>query len=218
MKEEEKLCKYATVEGSSEFQVLVFTPGKKMKASPRLCICEKCPVDYGSCSLFEKYDLVVQQLKQTCLRSGMVGIENLGIEFDDDIDEVQKEQAASEVLVPDTVVALVADSKSHKSFYFIKTTEEEQQKLEDATDGYGYVVKKGVKHFEGLFFERKFDSDKVYTLNEKKRAFFYKESVVFPSVQLKPRKGDFELSDELLVIIKYIEMSNVTSLFGPKQN
>ena len=84
-----------------------------MKASPRLCICEKCPVDYGSCSLFEEYDLVVQQLKQTCLRSGMVGIENLGIEFDDDM-EVQKEQAASEVLVPDTVVALVANSKSRE--------------------------------------------------------------------------------------------------------
>ena len=44
-------------------------------------------------------------------------------------------------------------------------------------------------------------------LNEKKRAFFYKESVVFPAVQLKPRKGDFELSDdELLVIIKYIDV------------
>ena len=189
-----------------------------MEASPRLCICGKCQVDYGSCGLFEENDLVVQQLKQTCLRSGMVGIENLGNEFDGDIDEVQQEQAASEVLVPDIVVALAADSTSRESFYLIKIIEEEQQKLEDDTDDYGHV-KKGVKHFEGLFFERKFDSDKVYTLNEKKRAFFHKESVVFPSVQLKPRKGEFELrDDELLVIIKYLEMSNVTSLFGPKQN
>lgn len=41
---------------------------------------------YGSCSLFEEYDLAVQQLNRTCLWSGMIGTENLRIDFDD-IDE-----------------------------------------------------------------------------------------------------------------------------------
>ena len=87
--------------------------------------------------------------------------------------------------------------------------------MEDVEDGFGNVIKKGMQHFEGIFLEKKFDSKKQYTIPKKaKTAFFYRESIVFPSVQLQAKKGHYELSDdELLMIIKYVEVSHQASLF-----
>ena len=92
----DRFLKYKTIVGSAKFQVVVFTPNKKLKASSRMCICETCQTEYGSCDLFKEYGLVVQELKQTCLRSG-VGEENLGIEVNDDMDEIVQEQTANEI-------------------------------------------------------------------------------------------------------------------------
>ena len=61
---------------------------------------------------------------------------------------------------------------------------------------------KGVKHVEGVFLERKFDSDNLYTIPKKpKSAFFFRKSAVFPPVQLESRKGHFELTNEELLMI-----------------
>ena len=61
---------------------------------------------------------------------------------------------------------------------------------------------KGMKHPEGVFLERKFDSDNLYTIPKKpKSAFFCKEIVVFRSVQLELKKGHFELTNEELLMI-----------------
>ena len=50
-----------------------------------------------------------------------------------------------------------------------------------------------MKHIEGVFLERKFDSDNLCTIPKKpKSAFLYRESVVFPSVQLESKIGNFE--------------------------
>ena len=44
---------------------------------------------------------------------------------------------------------------------------------------------KRMKHLDGVFLEKKFDSDNLYTIPKKpKSAFFFRESVVFLSVQL----------------------------------
>ena len=56
--------------------------------------------------------------------------------------------------------------------------------------------RKGMKHLEGVILERKFHSDNLYTIPKKpKSAFYFRESVVFPSVQLKLKKGRFELAN-----------------------
>ena len=56
---------------------------------------------------------------------------------------------------------------------------------------------KGMKHLEGVFLERKFDSDNLYTIPKKpKSAFFFKEIVV-----LELKKGHFELTNEELLMI-----------------
>ena len=83
---------------------------------------------------------------------------------------------------------MAAEKKSPETFYLMKITEEEQSKEEDHMDDYGHRVKKGVKHLQGVFFERECGSDKRYKLT-KKRAFFYRESIVYPFVQLGHKKG-----------------------------
>ena len=61
---------------------------------------------------------------------------------------------------------------------------------------------KGMKHFDGGFLIRKFNSDNLYTKPKKpKSAFFFKESAVFLSVQLELKKGHFELTNEELLMI-----------------
>ena len=56
---------YPTVDGSSKFQAIVFNPNtNKFKASKRICICNECQLDYGSCSLFNEFELTVQDIYQ----------------------------------------------------------------------------------------------------------------------------------------------------------
>ena len=68
-----------------------------------------------------------------------------------------------------------------------------------------YIIK-GMKHLEGVFLERKFDSDILCTIPKKpKSAFFSIEKTVFLPMQLKSKKGHFELTEqELVMVIKYM--------------
>ena len=114
--------------------------------------------------------------------------ENLGIDFDD-TDEGKQKEVAAEMLVRDTVLALAVNPKSRESFNLIKITGEEKETTEDVEDGFGHVIKKEVKRLEGVFLERKFDSDNFYTRPKKpKFPFFFRESAMFPSLQLASKK------------------------------
>ena len=72
-----------------------------------------------------------------------------------------------------------------------------------------------MKHLKGVFLERKFDSDNLYAIHKNpKSTFFFRESMLFLAVETELKKGHFEITDEeLLMIIKYMELSNKTSLF-----
>ena len=49
-RDEGRLKIFNKVDGSSAFQVMVFTPGsKQVKAAPHLCVCVVCEKEYGSC-------------------------------------------------------------------------------------------------------------------------------------------------------------------------
>ena len=65
------------------------------------------------------------------------------------------------------------DPKSHESFYLIKLTEEEKEKTEDVEDGFDHLIKKEMKHLEGLFLKRKFDPDNFYTTSKKPKSTFF---------------------------------------------
>ena len=61
---------------------------------------------------------------------------------------------------------------------------------------------KWMKHLKGLFLEKTFDSDNIYTIPTKpKSAFFCREIVVSLSVQLELKKGYFEITNEELLMI-----------------
>ena len=132
----ERLKVFSTIEGSSKFQVIVFKPNQVMKAAPRLCLCEKCKVDYGSCQLFEEYAIMCNHLKRNCLRSDVA--DSADMEDDEENDE-EAEQV--DVLVATTVVALAADKKSFETFYLIEITQEESPAMKDETDHWGKSVK-----------------------------------------------------------------------------
>ena len=63
---------------------------------------------------------------------------------------------------------------------------------------------KGMKHLEGVFLERKFDSDIPWLVPKKPESkLFFTESAVFLAMQLESKKEHFEFTDEeLLMIIK----------------
>ena len=66
-----------------------------------------------------------------------------------------------------------------------------------------------MKHLKGVFLEKKFDFDNIYTTPTKpKSAFFFREIMVFLSVQLELKKGYFEITNEELLMIKFMELSN----------
>ena len=62
--------RYGTIKGSMSFQVVLFSPNSDtIKAAPRIILCESCRTEYGSCVLFQEYDIPVQHLKEPSLRS-----------------------------------------------------------------------------------------------------------------------------------------------------
>ena len=62
---ERKSCqrkKFEHVKGSSVLQVIIFKPGQPyFKAATRLCICDQCSIEYGSCEIFSEYILDVSK-------------------------------------------------------------------------------------------------------------------------------------------------------------
>ena len=56
---------FSTTQGSSKFHVMIFSPNSNsFKAAPYLCVCDSCLTDYGSCDLFQTYDVPVPQKKR----------------------------------------------------------------------------------------------------------------------------------------------------------
>ena len=55
-REKSKIRKVCPIKGSSNFQVMVFRPNNDIiRASNRLCLCDQCKVEYGSCDNFNDY-------------------------------------------------------------------------------------------------------------------------------------------------------------------
>ena len=61
---------YKTIEGSSKFQVAVFTPNApNFMAAPWICICDTCSNDYGTCSQFMPYEIIAAINTKVALKS-----------------------------------------------------------------------------------------------------------------------------------------------------
>ena len=63
-RKQDNSLKISTIDGSSSFHALVFKPNSRaFRASTRLCVCDDCKVEYGSCKLFKDYTLTIMGYK-----------------------------------------------------------------------------------------------------------------------------------------------------------
>ena len=199
-----RLHKYHTIKGSSSFQIILFTPNSTvLKAASRICICEKCLLNYGSCSLFHEYSITVQELNKVSLRSN----------FDVDFEE-NNWPAVNSFILPNSICAIAADTSSVNTVWFVKIIVDEIEADHDMGDDYGHTVATGVSFFTGNFLEEMYAvKDGCYYKMCKKDTFIFKESIVYPFVQFQPRKkGYFLPNTDLVEILNYIEQNGLASL------
>ena len=213
----ERLYKHNTIDGSSTFQVLVFTPDATMfRAAPRICTCELCYNKYGSCTLFSDYSLHVQPLNKVSLRSNFLQSEESNGGGDG---EEEDEDDFADFFFPGTVCAVAADDVSGDTVWFIEIIAEDMipQGGTNRVDGYNHLIGPGVPYLKGYLLEKisklQRKDGEHYKVIRNKETFFYKEAVVYPFVQLEERKGGLFLPNtELVTILNFVESNSLTSL------
>ena len=177
--------------------MLIFKPGDKLlRAAPRLYLCDSCKVEYGSCSLFQEYELSSYVLNPASLCSGILPPMEPPVEdFVEDIDD-EEESSASNFIVENSVVAVAAPPKSIDTIWLVHVNETNCVSLEVNIDDYGNKIPPGITFSKGSFYECSCSTKEgtVFKLS-KKNTFFYKESVVFPYVELQPSKKGYVLSN-----------------------
>ena len=82
------------------------------------------------------------------------------------------------------------------------------------TDDYLITIAAGQQYIEGNFLERQEMAKKGYYYKlQKKKVYFYKESIVYSFVQLKEsKKGLFLSNEEYVVILNYVEKTGYSHI------
>ena len=191
-----------TNDGSSLFQVIVFSPNSQhIKTSPRLCICDDCKLEYGSCSIFNSYQLQVCVLKEPMLRSQNLELINL--------DTSQK--ASTDFFLTGSVCAYAAATKSADTVWIVKIIGDDIANDHNVVDDYGHQIAIGQNYLIGHYFERyvSFSSKHGKSFKcMKMKGFFYKECVVYPFVNLQPqpsKQNHFISNADFHKVISYAE-------------
>ena len=196
---------YRTIEGSTLFQVMVFKPNcKHFRAAPHLCVCSDCMRDYGSCSLFDSYELLTGELKKINLRSH---VEPVVSEV-----EVDFQVKPSEFVLQGTYCALAADKSSTETIWFVKIKDAFEAK--EITDDYFNTIVSGQQYIEGRFLGKTESAIKGnYYKLQKQKTFFFHELVVYPYVQFQEGKKGLLLSvEEYVEILNYVEHIGISHL------
>ena len=122
-REKAQFKKIETLDGSSSFQVMVFNPhSSEVLASPRLCLCDKCKAEYGSCYLFNSHELRTLVLKESALRSRNIQTEEKNTQNQSEI--------VHKFLLSGSICAIVA--KNHMTWFVkIVTTDIASQSIRD---------------------------------------------------------------------------------------
>lgn len=198
-----RLKVFETLDGSSQFQVMLFKPNcKKVHVAERLCVCESCLEQYGTCSSFKEVELDVRQLKTTALRSHTEK-------------DVTDEEIDKEFILPGSICAIAANEKSIDTVWFVKIIAEEETSQNEIIDDYGFKIIPGQKFFTGNFLEKVSTkrNKQLYKEVNNKIAYVYKASIVYPFVNVEKEKGLFSIADnELCEIIAYVEHYGLTTM------
>ena len=112
------------------------------------------------------------------------------------------EEELHEFVVPGTVVAIRRDKKggsSDQAFWFMEVVEVNRCVMEEdkLIDDSGRVVPKGLQHLSGHFFEKndKYSNMKKYVYNKSKKiTYFFRESIMYPYVNMVEEKHGYSLS------------------------
>ena len=122
--------------------------------------CELCISDYGSCSLFEEFQLSVQSLNKVSLRDNFLP---------EDISNY--EGFAEDFILPDTFCAIAADNNSPDTVWFIQIIKEDEA-VSEVMDDFGHMVAEGMKFFRGFYLEQNkpVKNGVLYHLNSKRES------------------------------------------------
>ena len=199
---------FKTIEGSSDFHVIIFTPhSNKFKASPRLCLCNQCHSVYGSCDLFTLYEIRVQELNSTSLRSNIPPPP-----------EIVGEEEVSDFVTPGTIVAAAAPKFSTDTVWLIKVVEVNWVLVtETSKNDYDHEIAPGIMHLSGHFLEC---NDRLSTLKatiynlSDKTTYLFKESILYPFLNIheKDNKGISLSMQDYTDILYYIEKNGCSHL------
>jgi hypothetical protein len=123
----------------------------------------------------------------------------------DDGEEDQDENINGyDMIVPETNVAVAAPKDSMDSMWFVKVAKIDCIELEDVIDSYKHKVPAGTSFMKGHFLER--DNEHKHHTTFKitgKLTFFYKESVLFPYVQMVLKNNKYVLHNSDWLEIQY---------------
>ena len=158
-----------------------------MKASIRLCICDQCKLNVGLCSLYHEYDLIFEDINQAQLRSSVLP----------PVDDEVKECRVNDFITPESIVAVAADGDDDTdTIWFISVTKTKCVG-DGVKDGYENIIPLGLEYMKGHFLNRNYTtkSSTVFSLSNKVTRF-YKETVIFPFVNVKESKKGIEIENK----------------------
>ena len=180
-----------------------------VRAVKHLCICDSCRQDYDSCSLFQNYDLVVENLNKINLRSNY-NDKNIN----DGVERDEKTTSHNYFLLPGSVCVIAVDNKSTNTVWFVQIIRE-LDSPENVIDDYGHTASAGQKYMLGYLLEQEHDqiTKTKYKLMYKKKTNFYRESIVYPFVNISEINGHYIISSRDFVdIVNYVEHYALTTL------
>ena len=121
----------------------------------------------------------------------------------------------NDFLTDDSIVAIAADEKSDETIWFIKIRSQEVAASVIADD-YQHTIAPEQAYLVANYFEKQHSSTKgtYYKLDAGRKAFVYRECVVYPFVQMDKIKPSiyFLPCHEYVDILGFIEANNLTSL------
>ena len=112
-----------------------------------------------------------------------------------------------------SVCAVAADNKSYETVWFVKIIEVTANK--EIQDDHGVIIIEGETVLKGNFLEKSSQTKTGQTLKftSNKTTLFYKESVVYPFVNVKEDSGNYFISNnDFYEVISCVEQFGLTSL------
>ena len=199
-----------------------------MIAALRICVWHDCLHDYGLCSMFSDYQIVVNQLNKISLRTNFNQESSDGssddiVQVDDVTDDFNQHGSSEDIvqvvdmtddfLLSGFICAIASDTTPIDAFWLIKINGQ-LEATENVFDNYGPTVMPGQSYLLGQYLENIYSNNKghMYKLMEK-TAIFFKENVVYPFVLLSLTKyGLFISMNDFTEILNSVEHNGLSSI------